>query len=201
MKLGNRELATLGQAPAADSFVEFAGPPSRRRGRHVDGEAECLAPPRALARRLLALSAVLCALAVSGCASDSAQGDVQAPDLKSDFAQRELKAPSTRRDVKAPAAQRDIKPSSAQRDIKPSSAQRDIKASAIHAAAYAHPRRIRRSDRALLAPQPAPDCELKGPDLETADADLWAREKLDYERRCYQQAEISARNRLHLLQT
>jgi hypothetical protein len=190
MKLGNTELATSGQAPAADSFVAFAVRPSSRPGRHGGGEAECLAPLGALARRLLALSIVLCALAVSGCASDSA--DVKAPDLKSDFAQREIKAPSTRRDVKAPAAER---------DIKLSPAQRDIKASAIHVAAHAHRRGIRRSDRALLAPQPAPDCEFKDPDLETADADLWAREKLDFERRCYQQAEISARNRLHLLQT
>jgi hypothetical protein len=59
---------------------------------------------------------------------------------------------------------------------------------------------VHRSDRALLAPQPAPDCEFKGPERDAADADLLARLKLDYERHCYQQAEMVARNRLRLLQ-
>ena len=49
--------------------------------------------------------------------------------------------------------------------------------------------RIRRPDRALLAPQPAPDCEFRGADdLKPVDPDQWARLKLDYERQCYQKA-------------
>ena len=59
---------------------------------------------------------------------------------------------------------------------------------------------VHRSDRALLAPQPAPDCEFKGPERDDVAADLLARLKLDYERHCYQQAENLVRNRLRLLQ-
>jgi hypothetical protein len=59
---------------------------------------------------------------------------------------------------------------------------------------------IHRSDRALLAPQRAPDCEFKSPERDAVDADLLARLKLDYERQCYQQAEMVVRNRLRLLQ-
>jgi hypothetical protein len=51
-----------------------------------------------------------------------------------------------------------------------------------------------------FGPQPAPDCELKRPERDAADADLLARLKLDYERHCYQQAEMVVRNRLRLLQ-
>jgi len=60
--------------------------------------------------------------------------------------------------------------------------------------------RIRRPSRALLAPQPAPDCELKASDLKTVDPDQWARLRLDYERQCYQQAEKMVRDRLKRLQ-
>jgi hypothetical protein len=59
---------------------------------------------------------------------------------------------------------------------------------------------IRRPDTALLAPQPAPDCEFKRSDLKTVDPDEWARLKVEYERQCYQDAEKAARERLVLLQ-
>jgi hypothetical protein len=59
---------------------------------------------------------------------------------------------------------------------------------------------IRRSDQALLAPQPAPDCEFRGADLKTMDPDVFARLKLDYERQCFQRAEKIARSRLRVLQ-
>jgi hypothetical protein len=65
---------------------------------------------------------------------------------------------------------------------------------------YAQPLN-RRVDPALLAPQPAPDCEYKKADLKTVDPDEWARLKAEYERQCYQDAEKAARNRLGLLQT
>jgi hypothetical protein len=61
--------------------------------------------------------------------------------------------------------------------------------------------RARRVDRALLAAQAAPDCEFKAPQGETADADVLARLKLDYERQCYRKAETSLRDRLRLVQT
>jgi hypothetical protein len=83
------------------------------------------------------------------------------------------------------------------------SAQREVKADPAPATAPADMRpqlRIRRPNRALLAPQPAPDCELKASDLKTVDPDQWARLKLDYERQCYQAAEKMARDRLRQLQ-
>ena len=61
--------------------------------------------------------------------------------------------------------------------------------------------RMRRIDPALLAPLPAPDCDFTGADISTVDPDQWARLKLDYERRCYKDAEKIARDRLRLLQT
>ena len=64
---------------------------------------------------------------------------------------------------------------------------------------YARPR-IRRLDPALLAPQPAPNCEYGRSDLKTVDPDEWARLKAEYERQCYQDAEKAARERLGLLQ-
>jgi hypothetical protein len=83
------------------------------------------------------------------------------------------------------------------------SAQREVKADPVVAAAPAEVRsqlRIHRPKRALLVPQPAPDCELRASDLKTVDPDQWARLKLDYERQCYQAAEKMVRDRLRLLQ-
>ena len=59
---------------------------------------------------------------------------------------------------------------------------------------------IHRVDPALLAPQPAPDCEYKRSDLKTVDADEWARLKAEYERQCYRDAEKATRERLGQLQ-
>lgn len=82
-------------------------------------------------------------------------------------------------------------------------AQRLPDADTIHAAApverHAKPR-VRPVKRALLVSPSAPDCEFKDSELETADPNLWARLKLDYERQCYRKAEVSVRNRLRLLQ-
>ncbi len=60
--------------------------------------------------------------------------------------------------------------------------------------------RVRRPDRALLKPQPAPDCELRESGVKPVDSDQWARLKLDYQRQCYQRAEEAVRKRLRLLQ-
>ena len=60
--------------------------------------------------------------------------------------------------------------------------------------------RVRRPDRALLAPQPAPNCEFKRADISAVDPDEWARLKTEYERQCYQDAEKVARDRLSQLQ-
>ena len=53
---------------------------------------------------------------------------------------------------------------------------------AVQAASVHRPTRVSRSDRALLAPQPAPNCEYDRPNDDTVDADLWARLKVEYER-------------------
>ena len=54
--------------------------------------------------------------------------------------------------------------------------------------------------RALLAPQPVPDCGFGRSDLQTLDPEQWTRLKLEYERKCYQNAEKAVRERLRLLQ-
>lgn len=59
---------------------------------------------------------------------------------------------------------------------------------------------VRRPDPALLAPQPAPNCEFKRADISAVDPDEWARLKTEYERQCYQDAEKAARDRLSQLQ-
>ena len=57
-----------------------------------------------------------------------------------------------------------------------------------------------RPDHALLAPQPAPDCGFGRANLKTLDPDQWTRLKLEYELKCYKDAEKTARSRLRLLQ-
>jgi ABC-type uncharacterized transport system auxiliary subunit len=59
---------------------------------------------------------------------------------------------------------------------------------------------ICRPDSALLAPQNAPDCVFGRAELKTLDPNQWARLKIEYERRCYQRAERSVRERLRQLQ-
>jgi hypothetical protein len=57
-----------------------------------------------------------------------------------------------------------------------------------------------RPDHALLVPQPAPDCGFGRANLKTVDPDQWSRLKLEYELKCYREAEKVARARLRLLQ-
>jgi hypothetical protein len=61
--------------------------------------------------------------------------------------------------------------------------------------------RIRKLDPALLAPQPAPNCEYKRSDLKTVDPEEWARLKTEYELQCYRETEKATRTRLGLLQS
>jgi predicted secreted Zn-dependent protease len=70
-----------------------------------------------------------------------------------------------------------------------------------HAERYHLQARIRQFDPALLAPQPAPDCEYKKSDVKTVDPDEWARLKSEYELQCYRETEKAARTRLGLLQS
>jgi hypothetical protein len=61
-------------------------------------------------------------------------------------------------------------------------------------------RQMCRADRALLVPAHAPDCAFGRSDLKTLDPEQWARLKVEYERKCYQTAEKTVRERLRLLQ-
>ena len=57
-----------------------------------------------------------------------------------------------------------------------------------------------RPEAALLSPQSPPDCVFRRGDLKTADPDLWAKLKIEYERQCYQAAEKRVREHLARLQ-
>jgi hypothetical protein len=85
-------------------------------------------------------------------------------------------------------------PGSAQLESKPEPVLAAAASPTISAAPICRP------DRALLAPQPAPDCGFAWSNLKTLDPDQWARLKLEYERKCYQNAEKIARERLRQLQ-
>jgi hypothetical protein len=60
--------------------------------------------------------------------------------------------------------------------------------------------RICRPEAALLSPQSPPDCVFRRGDLKTADPDLWAKLKIEYERQCYESAERRVRKQLARLQ-
>lgn len=78
----------------------------------------------------------------------------------------------------------------------------ELQANDVHVTADRQPDlHVRRPSRALLAPQPAPNCEFReSSDLKPVDPDQWASLKLAYERQCYRHAEQVARKRLRLLQ-
>lgn len=197
-------MATAGRAICAAIFVEFGATPSGRCRdsamhwprvarrlwlafeavvtrasascrtglRRVRRDPKASGPLPALASRLSALFAISCGLALAGCASNSPQRESKA-------------APAIH--AAAPLHQHESKAAPPMRVTAP-------------AHRYSE-QRIRRPDRALLAPQPAPDCEFRGSDdLKPVDPDQWARLKLDYERQCYQKAEQMVRDRLKLLQ-
>jgi hypothetical protein len=91
----------------------------------------------------------------------------------------------------------------------PNPVQRKVKApparSPLSVPAHAEARkftelRVRRPDPALLAPQPAPNCEFGRADVKAVDPDEWARLKTEYEQQCYRDAEKAARDRLIQLQ-
>jgi hypothetical protein len=58
-----------------------------------------------------------------------------------------------------------------------------------------------RPEAALLSPPSPPDCVFRRGDLKTADPELWAKLKVEYERQCYAAAERRVRERLTRLQT
>src|ERR1700751_157342 len=128
--------------------------------------------PRLSAIRLPAMSLIVLALGLAGCARDPARGDL---DVRRDFkpAHRLVRATP----VRLPPRRR------------------------VHAeTAPPAELRVRRPDPALLAAQPAPHCEFTNTDLKAVDPDQWERLKTEFERKCYQDAEKAARDRLSQLQ-
>jgi hypothetical protein len=151
LELGNISMAAAHQAGDGDGFDPVATAQPSCASRRA---------PR-LAPKLLALTALSCALAVAGC---------------------------------APATQR----------LSGTSRFHAAAPARIHIAAPVQRRaapRARPIDQSLLTAQPAPDCDYKEPEAATADPNVWARLKLDYERQCYRKAETSVRERLELVQT
>ena len=134
----------------------------------TDGRpATTQSPPdglRPLRGKPLAISVIVVAVALSGCARN--------PDHRN-LVQRETRATPLRLSLRArPHAE----------------PKRNVE---LH---------VRRPDPALLAPQPAPNCEFKRADIKAVDPDEWARLKAEYERQCYLDAEKAARDRLGQLQ-
>jgi hypothetical protein len=95
----------------------------------------------------------------------------------------------------------------AHREFNPT--QREVRANhvrpVLHARIHVKPQpqaelRVHRPEPALLAPQPAPNCEFKRADVKAVDPNEWARLKAEYERQCYLDAEKAARDRLDRLQ-
>jgi hypothetical protein len=123
------------------------------------------------AARFLTVSAAFCAMALAGCARNSAQGEFNP-------VQHEVRAAPVR------ASARAHQYSEAPRSELPRYAEL----------------RVHRPDPELLAPQAAPDCEFRRADNGTVDPNEWVRLKIDYERQCYQDAEKIARDRLRQLQ-
>jgi hypothetical protein len=63
-----------------------------------------------------------------------------------------------------------------------------------------HPELACRPDRGLLVAPHAPDCSFGRSELKTLDPDQWARLKIEFERKCYQNAERAVRDKLRRLQ-
>jgi hypothetical protein len=123
-------------------------------------------------RKWLTISSVVLAMGLAGCAREPEHREFN-------LSQREVK---TKREVRVTHIR-----------------------SPLHGRRNADARRhaelhVQRPDPALLAPQPAPNCEFKRSDVKTVDANEWARLKTEYERQCYQDAEKTTRERLGQLQ-
>jgi hypothetical protein len=129
-------------------------------------------PRRLLAIRLPAISVIVLALGLAGCARDPARGDL---DVHRDFKPPHRLVRAT--PVRVPPHRR------------------------VHAETPSPAElRARGPDPALLAAQPAPHCEFTNTDLKSVDPDQWSRLKTEFERQCYQDAEKAVRDRLGQLQ-
>ena len=122
----------------------------------TDGPARSVAGRRdrrtSLAGKLPNLGAIICTLAISGCAGNAPQPESRSEPIRSGAA-----APGT---------------------VSP----------------------MCHIDHALLVPVRAPDCGFGRSDLKTLDPDQWMHLKSEFEKKCYQHAELKVRERLRQLQ-
>jgi hypothetical protein len=105
-----------------------------------------------LAGKLANFGAIICTLAISGCAGNAPQPESRSEPIRSGAA-----APGT---------------------VSP----------------------MCHIDHALLVPVRAPDCGFGRSDLKTLDPDQWMHLKSEFEKKCYQHAELKVRERLRQLQ-
>jgi hypothetical protein len=154
-------MAIARPAHCADDGSELAKPQSR------------LSSLLSLAPKLSAISVVVLALGLAGCARDPARGELTAAHRDFKRAHREVSATP----VRLPPRRRVYAETPPPAEL-----------------------RVHRPDPALLAAQPAPHCEFTNTDLKAVDPDQWERLKTEFERQCYQDAEKAARDRLSQLQ-
>ena len=140
--------------------------------REFEQHAICL---RAAASKLLTLCAISFAMAVAGCAQNPAPHETAARPPRVKIASATPVAPARRHAERTYVQTQNPKPDPAPL--------------------------VRKLDPALLATQPAPDCEYKRSDLKTVDPEAWARLKAEFELDCYREMEKATRTRLGLLQS
>jgi hypothetical protein len=174
---------------ACDLLVYHASASHQSLSRCIRPDAKDRAKLCAFARKLLIPAAVSCTLALAGCASHPVWPEPKLVSSEPSAPEHRRFGPATCTLAVAGCASHSVWPEPKLVSSEPSAPEHRRFGPAIH-----------RSDRALLAPQPAPDCEFKSPERDAVDADLLARLKLVYERQCYQQAEMVVRHRLRLLQ-
>jgi hypothetical protein len=165
-------MASAHPAHCADDYREWAKPRSRLGG-------------LLLLSKLPAISVVVLALGLAGCARDPARGDLNAVHHNPKPAQREVRATPARLPSRVASRVPSRVPWRApvHTDTRPPVELR-----------------VSRPDPALLTAQPAPNCEFNRADIKAVDPDEWARLKAEFERQCYQDAEKTARDRLSQLQ-
>jgi hypothetical protein len=154
-------MAIAHPAHCADVCCELAKPRSRPAG------------PLPFSAKLPAISVIVLALALTGCARNSPRSELNPVHHEFKRIHRAARATPVRLPSRRPVEAETPQPTEL---------------------------RVRRPDPALLTPQPAPNCEFKRADIRAVDPDEWARLKAEFERQCYQDAERAARERLSQLQ-
>ena len=164
-------MAIAHQAHCAEDCRQWAKPRSRLSG------------PLSLSPKRPAISVVVLALALAGCARNPARTELNPVHHEFKRVHREVRATPVRLPSRARVRTELPQPAAPQPAAPPPVELR-----------------VRRPDPALLTAQPAPNCEFNRDDIKAVDPDEWARLKTEFERQCYQDAEKAARERLSELQ-